>query len=210
MASLIPVMAEIQNHLEEMDTTAVMHLTSALAKDMRECRAIVQRASTMSKTSYIVHSNDLREQIERNLRAIHLALMSLQASQNTYLIHQNQRLADEFRKFHVAWQQREMELRREKERESRLKARVAKSLEECNQRGATDQDRRESVAKAAGVRVSQAKWLEKELARARADHDRLVVKMKRDKDTVARSKAKADAMLMVLLWPSAKISIHVN
>ena len=210
MASLIPVMAEIQDHLEEMDTTAVMHLTTALAKDIRECRAIVQRASTMSKISYIVHSNDLREQIERNLRAIHLALMSLQASQNTYLIHQNQRLADEFRKFHMAWQQREKELRREKERESRLKARVAKSLEECNQRGATDQDRRESVAKAAGIRVSQAKWLEKELARARADHDRLVVKMKRDKDTVARSKAKADAMLMDQIITALAINESIN
>ena len=196
MASLIPVMTEIQDHLEEMDTTAVVHLTTALAKDIRECRAIVQRASTMSKISYIVHSNDLREQIERNLRAIHLALMSLQASQNTYLIHQNQRLADEFRKFHMAWQQREKELRREKERESRLKARVAKSLEECNQRGATDQDRRQNVARAAGINVSQVKWLERELVHARADHDRLLAKMKRDKDSVARSKAKADAMFM--------------
>ena len=196
MASLIPVMQEIRDHLDEMDNRAVMHLTAALAKDIRDCRAIVQRASQMSKISYIVHSNDLREQIERNLRAIHLALMSLQASQNTYIIRQNKRLAEEFRKFHLAWKQREKELRREEERESKLKSRVAKSLEECNQRGASDQARRESVAKAAGINVSQVKWFERELTRARADHDRLVTKMKRDKDSVARSKAKADAMLM--------------
>ena len=210
MASLVPVMAEIQDHLGEMDTTAVLHLTTALARDIHECRAIVQRASQMSKISYIVHSNDLRENIERNLRAIHLTLMSLQASQNTYLIHQNQRLADEFRKFHLAWQQREKELQREKERASRLKARVARSLEECNQQGASDQARREIVAKAAGINVSHAKWLERELVYARDDHDRLIAKLNRDKDTVTRCKAKADAMLMDQIITALAISESIN
>ena len=160
MESLIPILEEVQNQSEMLDSMTILDALTSLRSEVQDTKHIVEKASKMSRIKFILTASDLRDKLENNLRSVHLSMTSLEIGQSSSI-------AAELKEFHTSWKAREAELQEETAKMESLRQRLTETLAN------PAESNKENIAKVAGIDISQVDELERELARARFERSQM-------------------------------------